>query len=295
MAVVSRVRRDEAYEGDRMRARESNPVDPAPAIAAAAAFIPVVLVSVAALFHGLRIPAFVFVVAGFLVVRRAGRLDAAAWAATIPVALILMLALLPRPPEGPPGAYCTTPLQPFTVYRIFEASLALAALAILVPAVRAGTAELGLRLPSRGIAAVGLGAAVFAAPVALVVAPPLSEPFFGPLPIRTDDATALIPALLYAVVNGVTEEIIYRGALLALLARSVGIPIAIVAQAVVFGLVHGASTDYVSSPWPVVAVMIAGGLVAGVAAVRTRSLLLPIALHIAFDIPLYYGNACLTR
>jgi membrane protease YdiL (CAAX protease family) len=180
------------------------------------------------------------------------------------------------------------------VYRIFEASLALAALAIVVPAVRAGTAELGLRLPSRGIGVLGLGAALVVAPVALVVAPPLSEPFFGPLPIRTDDPAAFLPAMLYAVVNGVTEEIIYRGALLALLARSVGIPIAIVAQAVVFGLVHGASTDYVSSPWPVVAMMIAGGLLAGVTVVRTRSLVLPIALHIAFDVPLYYGNACLT-
>jgi hypothetical protein len=123
----------------------------------------------------------------------------------------------------------------------------------------------------------------------------LSEPFFGPLPIRTEDPAALVPAILYALVNAITEEVIYRGALLALVARAVGVPVAIVAQAVVFGLVHGASSDYVGSSLPVIVVMTLGGIIAGVAVVRTRSLVLPIALHIAFDIPLYYGNACLTN
>jgi membrane protease YdiL (CAAX protease family) len=46
-------------------------------------------------------------------------------------------------------------------------------------------------------------------------------------------------------------------------------------------------------PLPVVALMIAGGLVAGWIVVRTGSLAIPIALHVAVDIPLYYGNACL--
>jgi len=35
-----------------------------------------------------------------------------------------------------------------------------------------------------------------------------------------------------------------------------------------------------------------GGLLAGVIAVRTRSLLLPIAVHIGLDIPIYYSFAC---
>jgi membrane protease YdiL (CAAX protease family) len=38
--------------------------------------------------------------------------------------------------------------------------------------------------------------------------------------------------------------------------------------------------------------MIAGGAVAGWIVVRTGSLAIPIALHVAVDIPLYYGNAC---
>jgi membrane protease YdiL (CAAX protease family) len=265
------------------------------ALTAAAALAPVALVSMAALVHETRVATLVLLVAGFLVVRRGGGAEVGAWAAAIPIGLILTLALLPRPPEAAPGTYCTTPLQPFTVYRILEAGFALAALAIVVPLVRAGTSELGLRRPSLRMAGIGIVGALVVAPVALIVAPPLSEPFFGPLPIRTEDPAALVPAILYALVNAITEEVIYRGALLALLARAAGVPVAIVAQAVVFGFVHGASPDYVGSSLPVIAVMTVGGIIAGIAVVRTRSLVLPIALHIAFDIPLYYGNACLTN
>ena len=49
-----------------------------------------------------------------------------------------------------------------------------------------------------------------------------------------------------------------------------------------------------ASPLPVVALMIAGGGAAGWIVVRTGSLAIPIALHVAVDIPLYYGNACLS-
>jgi membrane protease YdiL (CAAX protease family) len=278
-----------------MRARGLPVANLSSALTAAAALAPVGLVSMAALLHETRVATLVVLVAGFLVVRRGGGAEVGAWAAAIPIGLILTLALLPRPPDAAPGTYCTTPLQPFTVYRILEAGFALATLAIVVPLVRAGTLELGLRRPSVRMAGIGVVGALMVAPVALIVAPPLSEPFFGPLPIRTDDPAALVPAILYALVNAITEEVIYRGALLALLARAVGVPVAIVAQAVVFGLVHGASSDYVGSSLPVIVVMTLGGIIAGVAVVRTRSLVLPIALHIAFDIPLYYGNACLTN
>jgi membrane protease YdiL (CAAX protease family) len=89
------------------------------------------------------------------------------------------------------------------------------------------------------------------------------------------------------------EEVIYRGVLQSWVARLSGIGPAVLAQAVIFGLAHGASPDFVGSALPVVALMIAGGIVAGVVVHRTGSLALPIALHVAVDIPLYYGNACL--
>jgi membrane protease YdiL (CAAX protease family) len=126
-----------------------------------------------------------------------------------------------------------------------------------------------------------------------VLGPPLSEPFFGPLPIRTGDLMAIVPAIVFAVANGVMEEVIYRGALQAWVARTAGAGTAIAAQAIVFGLAHGASQDFVGSPLPVVALMVAGGAIAGWIVVRTGSLAIPLALHVAVDIPLYYGNACI--
>ncbi len=35
-----------------------------------------------------------------------------------------------------------------------------------------------------------------------------------------------------------------------------------------------------------------GGLLAGVIAVRTRSLLIPIAVHVGLDLPIYFALAC---
>jgi membrane protease YdiL (CAAX protease family) len=36
----------------------------------------------------------------------------------------------------------------------------------------------------------------------------------------------------------------------------------------------------------------AGALIAAVIAIRTRSLLLPMAIHVALDLPIYYYFAC---
>ena len=36
----------------------------------------------------------------------------------------------------------------------------------------------------------------------------------------------------------------------------------------------------------------AGGLLAGIITIRTRSLFLPIAIHVALDLPLYLYLAC---
>jgi membrane protease YdiL (CAAX protease family) len=37
-----------------------------------------------------------------------------------------------------------------------------------------------------------------------------------------------------------------------------------------------------------------GGLLAGLVTIRTRSLLIPIAIHIGLDIPIYFAFACAT-
>lgn len=256
------------------------------------ALLPVGVLAVSAAFPGLRLPALAVLVVGFVVTWRIQRPELAAWAGTIPVAVSLTWGLIPLPPDATDGTTCASPLAPFATFRVVEAVLALGTLAIVYTAVGRGLGELGIRRPSRNVAAVALLGALIVGPIALVLGPPLSEPFFGPLPIRTGDLSAVIPALLFAVSNGVMEEVVYRGSLQAWVARTAGVAPAIAAQAVVFGLAHGASQDFVVSPLPVVALMIAGGAAAGWIVVRTGSLAIPIALHVAVDIPLYYGNAC---
>jgi membrane protease YdiL (CAAX protease family) len=100
-----------------------------------------------------------------------------------------------------------------------------------------------------------------------------------------------VPALVFALSNGIMEEVAYRGALMGWSARVIGLGPALGLQAVVFGLAHG-GPDVVGSALPVMIVLAAGGLLAGIIAVRTRSLFLPIAIHVALDLPLYLYLAC---
>lgn len=256
-------------------------------------FLPVVVVALAAAVPPLRIPALAVLTAGFVVAWRLQRPEVAAWAGTIPVAVSLAFGLIALPPSATDGSTCASPAAPFATVRLGEAALALGALAVVYAFVGKGRAELGFRLRTPAVATIAVVGALLAGPLALVLGPPLSEPFFGPLPIRTGDLLSIVPALVFAVSNGVMEEVIYRGALQAWVARTARVAPAVAAQAIVFGLAHGASEDFVGSPLPVVALMIAGGAVAGWIVVRTGSLAIPIALHVAVDIPLYYGNACI--
>ena len=73
-------------------------------------------------------------------------------------------------------------------------------------------------------------------------------------------------------------------------ALKLGITLLLV-SAVVFGLAHSGS-DVVGNGLPLMLALGAGGLIAGIIAVRTRSLLLPMAIHIGLDIPIYYALAC---
>ena len=102
---------------------------------------------------------------------------------------------------------------------------------------------------------------------------------------------AIVPALVFAVANGTMEELAYRGALLGWSAKVMGVAPAVVGQAVVFGLAHSGS-DVVGNGLPLMLALGVGGLIAGIIAVRTRSLLLPMAIHIGLDIPIYYAFAC---
>jgi membrane protease YdiL (CAAX protease family) len=114
---------------------------------------------------------------------------------------------------------------------------------------------------------------------------------FGGFGLDTSDPWTLVPALVFGLANGVMEEVAYRGALMGWSARVIGLGPSLVLQALVFGLAHS-GPDVIGSELLLVAVLTAGGLIAGLVTVRTRSLALPIAIHVALDLPLYVYLAC---
>lgn len=251
---------------------------------------PLALLGLAATIRPARLPVLVVLVAGFVALRR--RDERLPWAGAIPVAVSLAWGLVPLPPEATDGTTCASPTAPFATFRLVEAGLALGALAVLLRVTGGRAGELGLRRPDRRVGAVAIAAFAVCGPLGLLLGPVFAEPFFGPIGLRLGDPVALVPALLFAVSNGVMEEVIYRGGLQAWTARRTGVPVAIVGQAIVFGLAHAAAPDVGGSPAILWAAMTAGGLLAGIIVWRTGSLAIPIAAHVGFDLPLYYGNAC---
>jgi membrane protease YdiL (CAAX protease family) len=217
-------------------------------------------------------------------------------AAGLPVAAILAWGAIPQPVAAPDAAQCTDLFAPPAVWRFLEALTGLAVVGLLVVERRASLAELGLRPASRRIIALAAVGAILVGPVALIAATwlgggLLGGSFFGTYQLDLSQPAALIPALLFAVSNAIAEELAYRGALMRWLAPSIGVVGGNLGQAVVFGLAH-TGADFVGPVAPTAFAMILTGFIGGVVARRTSSLLLPIAIHAAADLPIYFFWAC---
>ncbi len=212
----------------------------------------------------------------------------------VPVmALVAWRFLLP--PPSPTGGACGEPLAPTVLWRLGLGLVVFGSIAAMASLLPADRASLLLRWPSRSVVALSVVLVVVVGPLALWLGPTLAEPFFGPVgyDVAPQGVTliAFLAALLIAVANGTLEELTFRGALMGWSSRALGPLWATLLQACVFGVVH-VGGDFTGNPLPVMLAVGVGGLIAGVIAQRTRSLLLPIAVHAAFDLPLYYAFAC---
>ena len=269
-----------------MSLRRSGLPDPADALRSA---IPVGLLVLAA-----ALPAATVGVRGVL----AGGLRVAAgrqtpvrwsWAAAIPVAVSLAWARTAATTAAPGGADCSAPTSPLAIWGLAEAVLVLAIVAALAAMLRATPRDLALRRPGRAVvrwAFVGPAVVLAAGVVVLLAAGAASG---GP-GVSVRDVGFLGPALVFALALGTMEEVAYRGALLHWLGRNVGIWVAAGVQALVYGLAYGVGAG--ESALLVGTVTGAGALVAGAIVIRTRSLLVPIAWHVALAVPLYAWLAC---
>ncbi len=271
-----------------MRSPRALPADPAEF---ARSFVPLALIILAAAIRETRPFVLAVLVGGVVVAVRRDAPVRWAWAAPIPVAVGLTWGLLPPPVADPGGADCTSIGSPPAVWRLAEAALVIGVLALLAVVLRAKGSDLGLRRPARAVVRWAVVGAIVLGPIGLLVGAVLAKPFFGTITLELGDLRFLLPALVFAVANGASEELAYRGALMSWTGRVTGSWTALIAQAVVFGLAHG-GPDVGGSPIVLMVALGFGGFIAGLIALRTRSLLLPMLWHIALDLPLYAYLAC---
>jgi membrane protease YdiL (CAAX protease family) len=261
--------------------------------ASARALLPIVLLVVAAAVRETRLAVLVALVAGSIVAIQRDAPVRWAWAAPVPVALSLTFGLIVPPAADPAGADCADPASPPAVWRLLEAVIVLGSAGFLGILLRAHPSGIWLRGPTLRVLGLGAAVAGACAVLGLLLGPALARPFFGSFGHDTSDPWALVPALTFGLANGVMEEVAYRGVLLGWSARVIGLGPALVLQALVFGIAHSGA-DVLGSPLVLIAALAGGGLLAGLIAIRTRSLFLPIALHVALDLPLYVYLACRT-
>jgi membrane protease YdiL (CAAX protease family) len=241
--------------------------------------------------------AFIGILFVYLVARWTGH-RSVALAAVIPAAAILAWRAIPQPLADPSGLDCANLLAPPAAWRFLEAAIGLAAVVLLVWDRRSRLADLGLTRGSRRLYLASLAGLIVIGPVALYVAAALGRTelgssFFGPFDLDVSQPLAFAPALLFAASNALAEELSYRGALRTWLAPSLGITGANLAQAIVFGLAHtGEDFVGIEAVVPTMLAMVAVGFVAGIIARRTGSLTVPLAIHAAADIPIYFYWAC---
>jgi membrane protease YdiL (CAAX protease family) len=246
--------------------------------------------ALSALVPALRLPLLVVLTASVWLLPATSTTRWACAAAT-PVALILVWGHLVGGGFSADLPACADPMSSLAWQRVAEAAIVIGTVLLLARTLGTSLGALGLVRPHRPEMMVAVLAIAVVPIPSLYLGAILAQPFFGPIHLDLSQPLAVVPALLLALANGTMEEVAYRGALMAWMSRATTPAVAIVGQAIVFGAAHTGS-DFVASPLPVVLAVIAGGLIAGVIVRRTGSLWLPIAVHVALDVPLYYAAAC---
>lgn len=260
--------------------------------AAAWAMVPLGVVLASILLPPLRPASLLLGVAATALLRARGSPAAWSWAATVPLAAILTWGLLPPPAVLPNAASCASLLSPPMLWRVAELGIVMPVIAVLALWLGPGRRRhLPFSRPPSWLVGLATIGAFIIAPVSLLVGEEAARPFFGPVHLQITVAGAVLPAVIFAFANATLEESVYRGVLLGWMERSLGTGVAIVAQAAAFGLAH-TGPDFVGSPIPVLLSMFVAGAIAGLIVKRTGSLLVPIVIHAAFDVPLYYSLAC---
>jgi membrane protease YdiL (CAAX protease family) len=234
---------------------------------------------------------FLVVLTGGVAVAVGRRVPVAwSWAAMVPATVIATLRAFGPAATAWEEATCTLSSSPAVVWAVAEAVLVVAATATLAMVLHAKAGDLAIRKPPQYAlrwAALGAAAILGGGLVAILL---LAGPVFAAPAVDPGGLGFLLPASIFAVAVAVSEELAWRGALQGWLGRTVGPWVAALAQAGVYGIAWGVA---LGSPLGGV-LAAAAGLLLGSIVVRTRSLVVPIAWHIAFNVPFYAYIACTT-
>jgi membrane protease YdiL (CAAX protease family) len=212
------------------------------------------------------------------------------WAAMVPAAVIATLRGFGPAAAAWGDAACAQLSSPTVLWSVAEAALVVSATAALAMALHAKAGDLAIRKPPRyAVRWAALGAVIILGG-GLVGVILLAGPLFGVPDVAPGGLGFLLPASVFAVALAVSEELAWRGALQGWLGKALGPWPAVLAQAGVCGIAWG-----VAMASPLGAVLAAAtGLLLGATVVRTRSLVVPLAWHIAFNVPFYVFIACTT-
>jgi membrane protease YdiL (CAAX protease family) len=249
-----------------------------------------VLLLCAALVPPLRPAVAVLVVLGWVALWARHHPAGIAWAAVLPLSVVLPWPWLlgSDVPLGDPA--CRDAFSAIAVRRVVVAGVGLALVTGLAVVHGSGIRELGLARPARAEAVVAAGGCALLVVGGLVIGPAIARPFFGELDFPVP-AAALVPAVVFGVANGVVEEVLYRGAMQAWLARLAPVGWAIAFQGLAFGVVHAGPEVLALLPVHI-ALLTAVGIAGGLVRWRLGSLWIPIGIHVGADIALYVGLAC---
>ncbi len=210
-----------------------------------------------------------------------------AWAAMVPAAVIATLRAF-----GPAAAAwaqpaCSGVLSPPVPWAIAEIALVVAATVGLAGVLGAKGSDLAARRPPKyAIRWALLGSAVIlGGGLAGVI---LARPLFGLPDVALGGVGFVLPSVVFALSIAVAEELAWRGAMQMWLAKTLGPWIAVLLASAVYGVAWGV---FLGSP---LLGLLAGaaGMVLGATVVRTRTLVVALAWHAAFNVPFYVFIAC---
>ncbi|HYO44712.1 MAG TPA: type II CAAX endopeptidase family protein [Candidatus Limnocylindrales bacterium] len=211
-----------------------------------------------------------------------------AWAAMVPAAIIATLRAFGPAASAWASPACSGVLDAPVPWVVAETALVVAATVGLAGVLGAKGGDLAVRRPPKyAIRWAAMGAAVIlAGGLAGVIL--LARPLFGLPDVQLGGLGFVLPSVVFAVSVAVTEELAWRGAMQGWLAKTLGPWIAVLLQSAVFGVAWGVLLGS-----PLVGVLAgAAGMVLGATVVRTRSLVVALAWHAAFNVPLFAFLAC---